>query len=107
MCIRDRALGFLHNKGTDCFNGRIITRNGKITAAESAKIAEAAEKYGDGHVALTTRLTIEVTGIPYENIEPFRECVAEAGLELSLIHICKQPGRLFSGRDLPYLYFTF
>ena len=78
---RVKALGFLHNKGTDCFNGRIITRNGKITAAESAKIAEAAEKYGDGHVALTTRLTIEVTGITYENIEPFRECVAEAGLE--------------------------
>lgn len=78
---RVKALGFLHNKGTDCFNGRVITRNGKITAAENAKIAEAAERYGDGHVALTTRLTMEVTGIPYENIEPFRECIAEVGLE--------------------------
>lgn len=78
---RVKALGFLHNKGTNCFNGRIITRNGKITAAENAKIAEAAEKYGDGHIAMTTRLTMEVTGIPYENIEPFRACLAEAGLE--------------------------
>lgn len=78
---RVKALGFLHNKGTDCFNGRIVTRNGKITAAENARIAEAAEKYGDGHIAMTTRLTLEVTGIPYENIEPFRECLAEVGLE--------------------------
>lgn len=78
---RVKALGFLHNKGTNCFNGRIITRNGKITAAENAKIAEAAEKFGDGHIALTTRLTMEATGIPYENIEPFRTCLAEAGLE--------------------------
>ena len=28
---RVKAWGFLHNKGTDCFNARIITRNGKIT----------------------------------------------------------------------------
>lgn len=76
-----KAFGFLHNKGTNRFNGRVITRNGKITAAEQAKIAEAAQKYGDGHIALTTRLTLEVTGIPYENIQAFRDCVAEVGLE--------------------------
>ena len=39
-----KPLGFLHNKGTDCFNGRIITVNGKITAAQTEKIAEAAAK---------------------------------------------------------------
>ena len=78
---RVKALGFLHNKGTNKFNGRVITRNGKITAAEQICIAEAAEKFGDGHIAMTTRLTMEVTGIPFENIEPFREYVAKAGLE--------------------------
>ena len=78
---RVKALGFLHNKGTNKFNGRVITRNGKITAAEQICIAEAAEKFGDGHIAMTTRLTMEVTGISYENIEPFREYIGKAGLE--------------------------
>lgn len=78
---RVKGLGFLHNKGTNRFNGRVITRNGKITAAESQRIAEAAEKFGDGHIALTTRLTMEVTGVPYEDIEAFRAYLLEAGLE--------------------------
>lgn len=78
---RVKGLGFLHNKGTNRFNGRVITRNGKVTAAENKKIAEAAERFGDGHVALTTRLTMEVTGIPYEDIEAFRTFLAEEGLE--------------------------
>lgn len=78
---RVKGLGFLHNKGTNRFNGRVITRNGKVTAAENATISEAAARFGDGHIALTTRLTMEVTGVPYESIEPFRAFLAEAGLE--------------------------
>ena len=41
---RVKGLGFLSNKGTDNFSGRIITVNGKITAAQQRCIAEAAEK---------------------------------------------------------------
>ena len=52
---RVKGLGFLSNKGTDNFSGRIITRNGKITAAEMACIAQAAEKFGHGIVVFTTR----------------------------------------------------
>ena len=66
---RVKGMGFLNNKGTDNFNGRIITINGKITAAQQRCIAEAAEKFGCGEVAFTTRITIEVPGIPYEKIE--------------------------------------
>ena len=68
---RVKALGFLNNKGTDNFSGRIITVNGKITAAQHKCIAEAAEKFGNGVVTFTTRLTIEVQGIPYDKIEDF------------------------------------
>lgn len=77
---RVKALGFLSNKGTDNFSGRIITVNGKITAAQQRCIAEAAEKFGNGIVTFTTRLTIEVQGIPYEKIEEFREYIAKEGL---------------------------
>lgn len=78
---RVKALGFLNNKGTDCFNARIITVNGKITAKQNQVIAEAAEKFGNGTVAFTTRLTVEVPGVHYDNIEPFRAYIAQAGLE--------------------------
>ena len=79
---RVKALGFLHDKNTpDRFNGRIITRNGKITAEESAVIAQAAEKYGSGEITMTSRLTLEIQGVPYDNIEPLRQYLAQAGLE--------------------------
>ena len=78
---RVKGLGFLNNKGTDLFNGRIITVNGKITAEQTKVIAEAAEKFGNGDVEFTTRLTVEVRGIHFDNIEPFREYIAKAGLE--------------------------
>lgn len=77
---RVKALGFLNNKGTDLFNGRVITVNGKITAAQAKAVAEAAEKYGNGEIEFTTRLTIEVRGIHFDNIEPFREYIKKAGL---------------------------
>lgn len=77
---RVKALGFLRNKGTDNFSGRVITRNGKITAAQNKCISEAAELFGNGIITLTTRLTIEVQGIPYDKIEDFRKYIAQEGL---------------------------
>lgn len=80
--VRVKALGFLHDKNTeDKFNGRVITRNGKITAKECAVISEAAEKFGSGEITMTTRMTMEIQGVPYENIEPLREFLAGYGLE--------------------------
>ena len=80
---RVKALGFLWDKRTqDRFNGRVITRNGKITAEECHIIAEAAKRFGSGEVAMTTRLTMEIQGVPFENIEPLRTFLREqAGLE--------------------------
>ncbi len=80
---RVKALGFLWDKRTpDTFNGRVITRNGKITAEECRVVAEAAKRFGSGEVAMTTRLTMEIQGVPYENIEPLRAFLKEeAGLE--------------------------
>ena len=77
---RVKALGFLRNKGTDNFSGRIITVNGKITAAQNRCISEAAELFGNGNVTFTSRLTVEVQGIPYDKIEDFRAYIAKEGL---------------------------
>ena len=79
---RVKALGFLWDKTTpDCFNGRVITRNGKITAEEMRAITEAAERFGNGQVAMTSRLTLEIQHVPFDNIEPLRELLAQSGLE--------------------------
>ncbi len=62
-------------------SGRVITKNGKVSAEVLRNVAEAAERYGNVEVLVTTRLTLECPGIPFENIEPFMNFLAEKGLE--------------------------
>ena len=77
-----KGLGCLQDKRyTDVFNVRVITRNGRITTDEVRAIAEAADRFGSGKVAMTSRLTIEVQGVPYDNIEPMMAFLKEYGLE--------------------------
>lgn len=76
---RVKGLGFLRRKGTDEFNARVITRNGKLTNEEFMAVGRAAALYGNGEVAMTSRL-LEVQGIPYDSIEDFRAEIARVGL---------------------------
>ncbi|MCI9204756.1 MAG: 4Fe-4S binding protein, partial [Lachnospiraceae bacterium] len=79
---RVKGLGCLQDKRyEDVFNVRVITRNGKVTAEEQKKIAEAAERFGSGEVTMTTRLTLEIQGVPYDSLEDLMEFLAQAGLE--------------------------
>ena len=59
----------------------MITVNGKVTAAQHRYMAEAAEKFGNGNLTYTTRLSVEIQGIPYEKIEEFQEFIAKEDLE--------------------------
>ena len=78
---RVKGLGFLNNKGTDNFSARVLTVNGKITAAQHRCIAEAAELFGNGNITFPTRLSIEVQGIPFDKIDDFRNYIAKEGLK--------------------------
>lgn len=79
---RVKGLGCLQDKRyPDVFNVRVITRNGKITTDEHRAIAEAAEQFGSGAVTMTTRLTLEIQGVPYGNIQPLIEFLQAHGLE--------------------------
>lgn len=79
---RVKGLGCLQDKRyPDRFNVRVITRNGKLTTQEHCTIAKAAEKFGSGEITMTTRLTLEIQGVPYANIEPLREFLAQHSLE--------------------------
>ena len=79
---RVKGLGCLKDKRfDDIFNVRVITRNGKITSDEHRAIAEAADRFGSGEAAMTTRLSIEIQGVKYENIDALIEFLGEHGLE--------------------------
>ena len=78
---RVKGLGFLQDKRyPDVFNARVITRNGRITTDEHRAIAEAADRFGSGQVAMTTRLTMEIQGVRYENIQPLIDFLSAYGL---------------------------
>lgn len=105
---RVKGMGFLNNKGTDLFNARVITVNGKITAKQTAVIAEAAEKFGNGDVEFTTRMTVEVRGIPFDKIEEFQTYIAKAGLETGGTGSVVRPVVSCKGTTCQYgLYDTF
>lgn len=79
---RVKGLGCLQDKRyDDVFNVRVITRNGKLTSEEQVKVAEAAEKFGSGEVTMTTRLTLEIQGVNYDNLDALFAFLEEAGLK--------------------------
>ena len=77
---RVKGLGFLLNRGTESFSGRVVSPGGVFTADELMALAECAKRFGNGKVIMTTRLAAEVVGIPYDQIEAARSFLAESGL---------------------------
>lgn len=78
---RVKGLGCLKDKRyDDIFNIRVLTRNGRITTEEHRAIADAAEKFGNGEITMTTRLSMEIQGVPYGNLEGAIAFLAEHGL---------------------------
>ena len=78
--IAIREKGFFQQKNSDLYNCRIVTGNGKLTTEDGISICEAAKKYGIGEIALTSRQTVEIIGIPYENVDPLKKYLKDAKL---------------------------
>ncbi len=77
---RVKALGFLRNRGTALFSGRIVPSGTVFTAEELSAVAELAAAYGNGRVIPTVRMTLELPGIPYERIDEIIAAAADKGL---------------------------
>lgn len=75
-----KGRGFLLNRGTECFSGRIVTAAGLFTPEELRTVAECADKYGNGKVIFTSRLAAEILGIPFDKIPEVESFVKERGL---------------------------
>lgn len=75
-----KGQGFLRNRGTEEFSGRVIPKGGVFSAGELAAVAACAEKFGNGKVAFTARLTAEIVGIPYNKIPEAQAFLQDKGL---------------------------
>lgn len=75
-----KGKGFLWNRDTEFFSGRVLTGNGTLTAEDLIAVAECAKKFGNGTTAFTSRLTVELPGISLENIEKAQAFLAEKNL---------------------------
>ena len=71
--------GFMRQKQKNHFSLRLAVVGGNLTAENLATIAEVAEKYGDGHVHLTSRQSVEIPFIKLEQVEEVKEALAKGG----------------------------
>ena len=78
MSVKGR--GFLRNRGTECFSGRLVSVGGAFDANALRTIAECAETFGSGKVIFTSRLSAEIVGIPFDKIPEAERFVQENGL---------------------------
>ena len=71
--------GFMRQKQKDNFSLRLAVTGGTLTVENLKKIAEVAEKYGDGHVHLTSRQGVEIPFVKLQDIDEVKEVLAEGG----------------------------
>lgn len=73
--------GFMRQKQKNHFSLRLRVVGGNVSAGQLYKIAEVSEKYGDGHVHLTSRQSVEIPFIRLEDIEEVKNALSEGGVQ--------------------------
>ena len=71
--------GFMRQKQKNNFSLRLACVGGALTAENLKKIAEVAEKYGDGYVHLTSRQGVEIPFIKLDDIDDVTADLAKGG----------------------------
>jgi dissimilatory sulfite reductase (desulfoviridin) alpha/beta subunit len=71
--------GFMRQKQKNNFSLRLQVVGGNLTTENLIKIAEVAQKYGDGHVHLTSRQSVEIPFVKLEDVEAVKEELAKGG----------------------------
>lgn len=75
-----KAEGIIAQRQESYFAIRVLSRAGNFTADQLNDLANISKKYGKGYLGLTTRLTIELPWIKYEDINQVKKALNEAGL---------------------------
>ena len=89
--------GFMRQKQKNHFSLRLRVVGGNLTAKQLAKIAEVAEQFGDGHVHLTSRQSVEIPFVKLDQIEEVKAALAEGDVEPGVRTACPYHYRM-SGR---------
>ena len=72
--------GFMRQKQKNNFSLRLRVVGGNVTAEQLAKIAEVSKKFGDGHVHLTSRQSIEIPFIKLDDIDDVKNALEESNV---------------------------
>ncbi|RDY22819.1 (4Fe-4S)-binding protein [Romboutsia maritimum] len=75
-----KSQGIIAQKQEGYFSIRILSRAGNFTAEQLNEISLLSKKYGKGYIGLTTRLTIELPWIKYEDLDEVKVKIKESGL---------------------------
>ena len=75
-----KAQGFLLNRGTELFSGRIVAPGTVFSAEDFKNMGELAARFGNGKLICTSRLAVEIPGIPFEKIPEARQFAADHGM---------------------------
>ncbi len=75
-----KARGFLRNRGTELFSGRIVAAGTVFTAENFKDMSYIAENFGNGKLICTSRLAVEIPGIPFAKIEEAEAYASSHGL---------------------------
>ena len=78
--LKVKGQGFLRNRGTELFSGRIAAPGTVFTAENFADMAELSKRFGNGKLICTSRQGVEIPGIPYDKIEEAQKFAAEHGI---------------------------
>ncbi len=78
--IRVKGMGFLINRGTELFSGRIVAHGTVFSAENFSDMAYIAEHFGNGKLICTSRQAVELPGIPFAKIEETVAYAREHGL---------------------------
>ena len=86
--------GFMRQKQKNNFSLRLACVGGALTAENLKKIAEVAEKYGDGYVHLTSRQGVEIPFIKLDDIDDVTADLAKGGCRPHLHPLSELPDML-------------
>lgn len=75
-----KGQGFLRNRGTDLFSGRILAPGTVFSAEDFNNMSIIAEKFGNGKLICTARQSVEIPGIPFDKIPDAQKFAAEHNL---------------------------
>ncbi len=62
-------MGFVPNRDGKNTSARVVTKNGVLSSEQMRAACEIADTYGNGKIAITSRMCLELPVISYDNIQ--------------------------------------